>query len=257
MDLVALLAASFFASMLTFFSGFGLGTILLPVFSIWFPVPTAVAITALVHFANNLFKLSLTQKHIDRKVFFNFGFPALLAAPLGAALLTRMNSFDALMSYNLYSHTYSITPIKLAMSLIMILFIAIEFAPPLKLIPPHKLRLFWGGVLSGFFGGLSGHQGALRSLFLANVNLKKETFIATGIAIACVVDVIRLVIYSGTFFTVDILNHSKMIFLSVLSAFAGALLGHRLLKKITFDLIQKIVSIFLLILAVGIGTGLI
>ncbi len=38
MEITAIIAAAFFASVLTFFSGFGLGTILLPVFAIFFPV---------------------------------------------------------------------------------------------------------------------------------------------------------------------------------------------------------------------------
>ena len=41
-----------------------------------------------------------------------------------------------------------------------------------------------GGLLSGFFGGLSGHQGALRSIFLLRAGLTKDAFIATGIAVA-------------------------------------------------------------------------
>jgi len=38
-------------------SGFGLGTLLLPVFALFFPLPVAIAATALVHLANNFFKL--------------------------------------------------------------------------------------------------------------------------------------------------------------------------------------------------------
>ncbi len=52
--LVALLASG-----LTLFSGFGLGTLLLPAFALFFPVEIAVAATAIVHLINNLFKLLL------------------------------------------------------------------------------------------------------------------------------------------------------------------------------------------------------
>ena len=41
-----------------------------------------------------------------------------------------------------------------------------------------------GGLLSGFLGGLSGHQGALRSAFLIKCGLSKEVFIASGVVIA-------------------------------------------------------------------------
>ena len=52
------------ASFLTFFSGFGLGTILMPVFALFFDLKTAIALTAIVHLLNNVFKLSLVFKHI-------------------------------------------------------------------------------------------------------------------------------------------------------------------------------------------------
>ena len=48
--------AALFTSGLTFFSGFGLGTLLLPFFLIVFPPPVAVAATAAVHLVNNLFE---------------------------------------------------------------------------------------------------------------------------------------------------------------------------------------------------------
>ena len=50
-SLVALLASG-----LTFFSGFGLGTLLTPVFALFFPIEIAITITSIVHFLNNLFK---------------------------------------------------------------------------------------------------------------------------------------------------------------------------------------------------------
>lgn len=64
---VLLALVCFGASILTFYSGFGLGTILLVVFALWFPIEQAIVMTAIVHFINNLFKLFLTHKNIDKK----------------------------------------------------------------------------------------------------------------------------------------------------------------------------------------------
>lgn len=72
------------ASGLTLFSGFGLGTILLPVFAIFFPLDVAVALTAIVHLLNNFFKLMLLGKHADKKTVIKFSFPAIVAASNGA-----------------------------------------------------------------------------------------------------------------------------------------------------------------------------
>jgi hypothetical protein len=54
MEIVIICLATFFTAILTFFSGFGLGTILLPVFAIFSPGDIAIALTGVVHFSNNL-----------------------------------------------------------------------------------------------------------------------------------------------------------------------------------------------------------
>ena len=46
LELILLIVVAGGASMLTFFSGFGLGTMLLPVFLLFFPVDLAIAMTA-------------------------------------------------------------------------------------------------------------------------------------------------------------------------------------------------------------------
>ncbi|MBK6527290.1 MAG: hypothetical protein IPG07_18085 [Crocinitomicaceae bacterium] len=75
MELVYLILISFAASWLTFFSGFGLGTILTPVFYFLFnDLALAIAGTAIVHFLNNLFKFLLMQKSVDWKIAIPFGF---------------------------------------------------------------------------------------------------------------------------------------------------------------------------------------
>ena len=55
MEIILISLAAFLTAILTFFSGFGLGTILMPVFAIFFPIDIAIALTGVVHFANNLF----------------------------------------------------------------------------------------------------------------------------------------------------------------------------------------------------------
>jgi len=53
MDYVFIALVAVVVAALTLFSGFGLGTVLMPAFALFFPVP--VAATAVVHLANNLF----------------------------------------------------------------------------------------------------------------------------------------------------------------------------------------------------------
>ena len=60
MSYLIICTVALLASALTFFSGFDLGTLLLPAFALFFPIEQAVALTAVVHFLNSLFKLALT-----------------------------------------------------------------------------------------------------------------------------------------------------------------------------------------------------
>lgn len=63
-------AAGFFTAALTLYSGFGLGTLLLPVFALFFPVDVTVAATAVVHAANSMFKVMAVGRHADRSLIF-------------------------------------------------------------------------------------------------------------------------------------------------------------------------------------------
>lgn len=90
MELFIIGVVALLASTLTLFSGFGLGTVLTPVFVLFFPVPLAVAATAIVHFANNLFKFALLAKQADWAVVMRFGIPAAIAALVGFGLITGL-----------------------------------------------------------------------------------------------------------------------------------------------------------------------
>lgn len=58
MEILIISVAAFVVAILTFFSGFGLGTILTPVFMIFFPADLAIGLTGIVHFFNNNFNSS-------------------------------------------------------------------------------------------------------------------------------------------------------------------------------------------------------
>jgi uncharacterized membrane protein YfcA len=256
MDYLIICLVSFIGSGLTLFSGFGLGTLLTPVFAIFFPIELAISMTAIVHFLNNIFKLSLLGKHANKSVVLKFGIPSLLAAFLGAFLLTKLSGLPNLFQYHIGEKAFVVSPVKLVISLLLIFFSLAEVFPSLMKFKFRKEHLVAGGLLSGFFGGLSGNQGALRSAFLIKANLTKEQFLATGIVIACMVDIARLSVYNNKFIFVSNSINYYLIGASVLCAFAGAYLGNKFLKKVTVSAIQKLVTIFLLIFALLLGAGI-
>jgi uncharacterized membrane protein YfcA len=247
---------AFLASGLTFFSGFGLGTLLLPAFALFFPLDSAIALTAVVHLLNNLFKLALVGRHADRRVVLRFGLPAIAAAFLGASVLVWLARLDPLVTYSIAGRQFEVTPIKLVVGILLLVFALMEVLPRLRDIqfPPRYLPL--GGVLSGFFGGLTGIQGALRAAFLIRAGLSKEAFIATSVVVSCLVDVSRLTLYSRSMFTGGVEFDYALVTAAVLSAFAGALLGNWYLKKMTMHSIQWIVTVMLVLVALSLAVGL-
>lgn len=256
MNYLVICLVAFLASGLTLFSGFGLGTLLLPAMAIFFPIDTAIALTAIVHLLNNLFKFALLGRHADRATVLRFGLPAILAALLGARMLLWLSHLQPLLIYQLFGLQFQIMPVKLVVAGLMVFFALFELLPRLAEISVEKKYLPLGGLLSGFFGGLSGHQGALRSIFLLKAGLSKESFIATGVVITLLVDIPRIIVYSASFSLLQG-DGVSMLAAAVLSAFSGAFLGNRLLNKVTLRGIQLLVAGMLLGIAVGLALGLI
>ncbi len=251
---------AFIASLLTFFSGFGLGTILLPVFAIYFNIETAIALTAIVHFINNIFKISFTFKNISFSTLMSFGIPSLLAAFVGALYLKYVTTNSIVFyQYHLFNSDkiFKISLAGISIGLVMLLFAFVELFNFINQFQITKKHLVAGGLLSGFFGGLTGHQGALRSAFLIHSNLSKEQFVATGTAIACLVDISRMSIYM---FTLNflVLNGNKLILvITIIAALMSVILGQYLLKKTTFKVIKWLVALFLILMSLLLIFGII
>ncbi|HET9431905.1 MAG TPA: sulfite exporter TauE/SafE family protein [Chitinophagaceae bacterium] len=257
MDYVIICLVALAGSGLTLFSGFGLGTLLLPVFAIFFPVEVAIMLTAIVHFLNNLFKLGLFWENIDRGVLLRFGLTSILGAFIGALFLNWVSDMPELAAYEFAGKEFTITLVKFIIGFLLVIFALFEIRPQLSDWNVSKKYLPFGGLLSGFFGGLSGHQGALRSAFLIRSGLSKEGFIASGVAIACLVDITRLSLYAREFTKLKGEINFSLLAAATLSAFAGAYAGNRLVKKITIRSLQLIVAIMLILFAVLLAFGII
>jgi uncharacterized membrane protein YfcA len=257
MEYIIIPIVALLASALTFFSGFGLGTILLPAFGLFFPIEIAIALTAIVHFLNNIFKLGLVFKNIDKKVVLGFGVPALLFSFLGAKTLQLLDFPYNFIKYQIGENVFETNIVKITIAVVLLFFAFFELIPKLKNLQFNKKYLVLGGMLSGFFGGLSGHQGALRSAFLTKVGLSKEAFIAIGVSIACLIDISRLSVYSNQITQYQNQIDINLILVATISAFIGVYFGTKLVKKITISTIQNIVAVMLILFAVLLGMGIV
>lgn len=256
MILFIICLVSLLGSALTLFSGFGLGTLLVPVFGLFFPIELAISLTAIVHFLNNIFKLGLLGRKANVAMVFKFGIPSLIASFIGAMVLSQLSDLPSIYAYEFNDHMYQVSPVKLTIALLIAFFSLVELLPSLNKMEFGPAYLIPGGFISGFFGGLSGNQGALRTAFLMKAGLSKESFIATGVVIACMVDVARLSVYAPKLMLNDLGAQSTVLIAATASAFLGAFVGNKLLKKITIQSLQKIVAFALLLFSLFLGAGL-
>jgi len=260
MDYFLVCLVALLVSALTLFSGFGLGTVLMPAFALFFPVPVAIAATAVVHLANNLFKASLVGRKANWSVVVKFAFPGAFAAMVGAALLDLFAGLTPVWSYQLGGQVHTIMVVDLVVGLAIIGFAFMDLLPRFTGMTFDRKYLSVGGLFSGFFGGLSGIQGALRSAFLIKAGLGKESFIGTSTVSAVIVDVARLLVYGISFYGAKFAavapDTGGLILAATLAAFVGSFIGSRLLKKVTLRMVQIIVGGMLIVVGIGMATGL-
>jgi len=259
---LAVAIAAMFAAGLTLYSGFGLGTLLLPVFALFYPVEVAVVATAVVHGANNVFKVLLVGRFADLGVVLRFGLPAILAAIAGATLLGALAGMHLQLHWEAGGLSGTTSPLKLTMGALMLLFAAFDLLPWLRALQFERKYLPVGGVLSGFFGGLSGHQGALRAAFLVKAGLGTEAFVGTSSVIGLLVDLVRIATYATLILwaggSLELPPGSApLVATGILAAFTGVLVGKRFLHKVTMGAVQALTGTLLLLIAILLGTGLI
>ncbi len=255
MEYILISIVAFLVAILTFFSGFGLGTILTPVFMLFFPVELAIALTGVVHFFNNVFKIFLVGKKADKGVLLRFGIPAVIFSFIGAWVLLHIPDAQPLFEYEMFGKTFVVFPVKFVISVLLLIFAVWDLIPFFQRLEFGKDKLPIGGVLSGFFGGLSGNQGALRSAFLIKAGLTKEAFIGTAVVVSTFVDFTRLSVYATRMDQAGLTDNIPIVLCATLSAITGAYLGLKLLRKVTLKFLQVTVAIMLILLSLALGAG--
>jgi uncharacterized protein len=258
-DVMLIAAAAMLASALTLYSGFGLGTILLPVFALFVPVPTAVAATGVVHLANNLFKGALLHARADWRTVLRFGLPAVPAAMVGAWVLAELGSGERLLVWNAWGRSFGPSAAGLTVGMVMIVLALLELQPWFARLAAPGWAMPIGGLLTGFIGGLSGQQGALRSVFLLRAGLNAERFIATGVMIAVLIDLSRIATYVAAFSagTAPRGREWTLVAAGTLAAIAGAWVAIRYMRKVTIGTVRYAVAAMLLLIGAALATGLV
>ncbi len=233
MNILVILFITFLTAGLTLLTGFGLGTVVTPVFTFFYDVKVAILMVAIIHFLNNLLKLGLFWKEVNLSVIRRFGIISIVGALLGAF-------------FQLYIYSDGL---KIFLGIVLVILGGRELLPQRnKWTMPKKID-FLGGLASGLLGGLVGNQGAIRSAYLLNYNISKETFIATGTMIACLVDASRIPVYL-IYHHQLLLGKWKVLSVVTIVTFIGTIIGRRLLRRVSLKNFKKLVAVMVVILGI-------
>ena len=226
--------AATFAGAIASVAGFGIGSILTPLFAIHFGTKLAVAAVSIPHLIATALRFVRIGEHVDKRVFVSFGITSAAGGLLGAVLHTRFSS--TALSY--------------------VLGALLVFAGMMGVTGLSRRMRFEGvaawiaGALSGAFGGLVGNQGGIRSAAMLGMRVSKESFVATATAIALVVDLARMPVYAVVQGK-EVLGIWPVLLLAIIGVVLGTLAGERVLRKIPEPLFRRIVSLIILTLGVA------
>lgn len=215
-------------------SGFGIGSLLTPLLAAQIGVKTAVAAVSVPHLAGTATRFWRMRRDVDRDVLRRFGIPS-AAGGLAGALLNAWASNPTL---------------------------ALVFGGLLVFAGASQMsgkadrwrfrgRLAWfAGAASGFFGGLVGNQGGIRSAALLGFDVSKARFVATSTAVALLVDVVRVPVY--VYVERDqIAAISGLVIVAIAGVMVGTLAGGPLLAWIPERRFRQVVGTIILLLGIS------
>ena len=226
--------AAILAGAIASVAGFGIGSILTPLFAIHFGTKLAVAAVSIPHLIATALRFVRIGEHVDKRVFVSFGITSAAGGLLGALLHARFSS--TALSY--------------------VLGALLVFAGMMGVTGLSRRMRFEGvaawiaGALSGAFGGLVGNQGGIRSAAMLGMRVSKESFVATATAIALVVDLARMPVYAVVQGK-EVMGIWPVLLLAIIGVVLGTLAGERVLRKIPEPLFRRIVSLIILTLGVA------
>ncbi len=240
MQYVILVSLSLFTSIVTLFTGFGVGTIMMPVMALFFDVKVAILLAAIIHIFNNLSRIVLYYRHLRWEIVRRFGVVSILGAFVGSFAQLYVDS----------------SWLKNGVGLFLALFALLSLRPGLINWKLPAVIDVAGGFLSGLIGGLIGNQGAIRSLYLLNYKLEKQELIVSAALIAVVIDLTRIPVYTYANYRY-LTDNFLLLALVILASIAGTLIGSRILPQVSSELFKRIILVAVLLLGILMLLGLI
>ncbi len=232
-QLVLLSVLTLVASAIGTATGFGTSTVMIPVLTLFLPMPIALLFVGVIHLCGDIWKVLLFKRGVDWKLILGFGVAGIAASFLGASL-------------SLHAHGL---PLKRILGGFLVLYVVYLFLKREWALPKTHGTAVCGGLLSGLFAGFFGVGGAVRGAFLTAFNLPKEVYIFTSGLIALFIDITRVsrYVWGGTRLQHDLL---LALVVCIPISFAGAYVAKRSLDRLPQKLFRAFVGVFLAIVGI-------
>lgn len=230
----ALLAVAVAAGAIGAISGFGIGSLLTPLFALQAGTKLAVAAVAIPHAVGTLIRFVRLRRHLNRSLLWRFGLTSAAGGLAGALLNTEASSRALAVVFGTLLVFAGLTQLT-------------DYAGRFR----FRGRVAWvAGAASGFLGGLVGNQGGIRSAAMLGFDVPKQQFVATATAAALCVDAARLPVYVATQGGA-LMTLTRLIALATVGVIAGTFWGDRLLSRVPEHRYRQIVGAIIFILGVA------
>ena len=232
------LCAGLFGGAVASVAGFGIGSMLTPAIAAASGTKLAVAAVSIPHAIGTSIRFWRFRREVDWAVVRSFGLTSAAGGLTGALLNTWATS----------------RALELVFGSLLVLAGGSQVTGYAK---RWRLRgtLAWlGGALSGFFGGLVGNQGGIRTAAMLGFDVSKRQFVATTTAVALVIDMARVPIYLAVE-TAELVRMWPTMALATLGVIIGTLSGERLLARVPEQRFRMVVGVLLLVLGVSFLIG--
>jgi uncharacterized protein len=232
---LAVFCAGLFGGAVASVAGFGIGSLLTPAIAILSGAKLAVAAVSIPHIVGTSIRFWRFRRTIDWQIVRSFGVTSVAGGITGALL-------------NAYATSRALAIVFGALLVLAGATQVTGYAKRWRL----RGRLAWvGGALSGFFGGLVGNQGGIRTAAMLGFEVDKRQFVATTTAVALAIDVARVPIYLALE-SEELWNLSATIAVATAGVAIGTIFGERLLAKVPEHRFRTVVGTLLLLLGLSI-----
>lgn len=218
MDWLGIILLTLIAASVGTMTGFGTSTIMVPVLSLFLPIPETLLFVGVIHWFGDVWKIIFFKKGLNWRLILLFGIPGIIFSFLAARLPLTLS--DVLL--------------KRSLGLFLLSYVAFLFFKPAWKMKASTPNAMLGGSLSGFFAGVFGVGGAIRSTFLTSFDLKKSVFLFTSGIIGLLIDTSRVSQYylSG-------IRLNSILTLTLIASIPASFLGAYLAKKFIDKIPQK------------------